>query len=123
MPPCWCSGREPDYMGKPFKTFGVEQTQLEELIGELLAAGSAQEARPQSERADAKRLHLALVSLKRRRVRRARYHLLQVIHFTRSPVTRSLAQRAFALVAASRTREASRILEEIYPGRELSSPL
>lgn len=101
----------------------MDPIELEQLVGRLLAAGPAHEARPQSERADAKRVRLALANLKRHRACRARYHLIQVIHFTRSPVTRSLARRAVALVETSRTREARRILEEAYAGRELTSLL
>ena len=94
----------------------MEQAELKQLGGHLLAAGPAHDAHPQSERADAKRLRLALACLKRGRVSRAQYHLLQLAYFTRSAVTRTLAQRARVLAGQGRTAEARRMLEEAYVG-------
>ena len=91
-------------------------TEFEDTIQRMLAAGPTTCVRFQTERADAKRLGLAMGCLRRGRIPRARYHLLHVIHFTRSTISRSLAQRALALLREARTVEARRALEEAYTG-------
>ena len=90
--------------------------EFEDTIQRILAAGPTAQVRFQTERADAKRLRLALGCLRRGRIPRTRYHLLHVVHFTRSAVSRALAKRSLALLCEARTVEARRALEEAYVG-------
>lgn len=94
----------------------MNTTTFEETIEQMLAAGPTIQVRFQTECADAKRLRLALGCLRRGRIPRARYHLLHVVYFTRSAVSRALARRALDLLRGTRTAEARRALEEAYAG-------